>query len=401
MEDHLHMNYRILSLDGGGTWALIQVKALIALFNNDPEVKGHTVLQEFDLVAANSGGSIVLGELLEDRQLGEILEFFKDETARKSIFSTTHSLVDRILHSLLKVGPKYSAKDKLPGLQKALPTKGSIPLTSVASGLRRRGANEDIHVLITSFEYDRDRARFFRSSDTNLPQWGQGQSSNVTLAEAIHASSNAPVNYFDGPAIIRAGRYWDGGIAGCNNPVLVAVTEAIGRNQKPTDIVALSIGTGSVALLPPNSGQSSSPFVQPMTDPGVKNDLPKLATAIVDDPPDIATFLAHVMTGSGVGFNRPPADSRVVRMNPLIRPINTGGTWAAPGSMNSKQFSDLANLGLDAVEQKDVDMITSYADWWLEDVAPNQPIRMNGATLAKELGQEKFSEAVAAWRAIM
>lgn len=394
------MNYRILSLDGGGTWALIQVKALIALFNNDPTTKGHTVLQQFDLVAANSGGSIVLGELLEDRQLGDILKFFKDETARKSIFSPTHSFGDRLLQALLGIGPKYSAKDKLPGLQKALPTKGSTPLTNVASGIRREGASEDLHVLITSFAYDRNRARFFRSSETNLPQWGEGESSNVSLAEAIHASSNAPVNYFDGPAVIPAGRFWDGGIAGCNNPVLVAVTEAIGRGQTPTNIVALTIGTGSVALLPATPDQPSSPFVQPMSDPGFKNDLRKLATAIVDDPPDVATFLAHVMTGSGIGLNRPPADSRVVRMNPLISPVNNGGTSGFPGSMNPKDFSNLANLGLDAVEQKDADMIASYAGLWLRDAAPNQPIRMNGDTLAKELGQTKFSEAAAAWSAI-
>jgi hypothetical protein len=400
MEDRLRMNYRILSLDGGGSWALIQVKALIVLFNNDPATTGHTVLRQFDLVAANSGGSIVLGELLEDRQLGDILKFFEDETARKSIFSPTHSFGDRVLEALADAGPKYSAKNKLPGLQKALPSKGSTPLTSVASGIRRDGASEDLHVLISSFEYDRNRARFFRSSGTNLPQWGEGESSNVTLAEAIHSSSNAPVNYFDGPAVIPAGRFWDGGIAGCNNPVLVAVTEAIGRNQKPTDIVALSIGTGSVALLPPEPGRPSSPFVQPMSALGFRHDLKKLAEAIVDDPPDVATFLAHVMTGSGIDLNGLPADSRVIRMNPLISPVKNGETWSAPGGMDPNDFSDLVNLGLDAVEQKDVDRIASYADLWLRDAAPNQPIRMNGVTLAKELGQAKFSEARAAWEAI-
>jgi hypothetical protein len=39
------MVYRILSLDGGGTWSLIQVKALIALYSND--TSGHAVLREF------------------------------------------------------------------------------------------------------------------------------------------------------------------------------------------------------------------------------------------------------------------------------------------------------------------------------------------------------------------
>jgi hypothetical protein len=49
--------YRILSLDGGGSWALIQVKALIELFG--PDKPGREILQDFDLVAANSGGSIL------------------------------------------------------------------------------------------------------------------------------------------------------------------------------------------------------------------------------------------------------------------------------------------------------------------------------------------------------
>ena len=46
------MSFRILSLDGGGTWALIQVKALMALY--PAGTRGHTVLADFDLVGANS-----------------------------------------------------------------------------------------------------------------------------------------------------------------------------------------------------------------------------------------------------------------------------------------------------------------------------------------------------------
>ena len=49
------MSYRILSLDGGGVWGLIEVKTLIALYS--PETNGHDVLKEFDLVAGNSAGS--------------------------------------------------------------------------------------------------------------------------------------------------------------------------------------------------------------------------------------------------------------------------------------------------------------------------------------------------------
>ena len=119
------MNYRILSLDGGGTWALIQLKALIALYGES--TSGQAVLEDFDLVAANSGGSIVLGGLVEGLKLGEMLAFFQDQTKRKSVFSPTQSFGDRVLHDLTGMGPKYSAENKLSALQNALPTKGNHP----------------------------------------------------------------------------------------------------------------------------------------------------------------------------------------------------------------------------------------------------------------------------------
>jgi patatin-like phospholipase/acyl hydrolase len=81
------MAYRILSLDGGGTWALIQVKALLDLYGT--AVTGHQILQDFDLVAANSGGSIVLGGLIEDYPLEKLLSLFQDEHQRTAIFSAT------------------------------------------------------------------------------------------------------------------------------------------------------------------------------------------------------------------------------------------------------------------------------------------------------------------------
>ena len=52
------MSYKILSLDGGGTWAILEVMALKAIYGGD--TPGHQILAEFDLAVANSGGSIVL-----------------------------------------------------------------------------------------------------------------------------------------------------------------------------------------------------------------------------------------------------------------------------------------------------------------------------------------------------
>jgi uncharacterized protein len=397
--------YRILSLDGGGSWALIQVKALIELYG--PEKPGREVLKDFDLVAANSGGSIVLGCLVEDLSLSKILAFFNDEVQRKSIFSKSDSVVDRTLHDLAGLGPKYSERNKLSALQHALPQRGNLSLPDAVAGIRRTGASEDLHILVTSFDYDRNRATFFRSTPATAPEWGHGDASIIALAEAIHASTNAPVNYFDAPAQFpdREGRYWDGGISGCNNPVLAAVTEAVVKGHAPTNIVALSIGTASVALPGPKAGgQLSSPYVREIAEPGIKNDLRKLAASILDDPPDIATFLAHVMTGSGIGLGTQVSDSRIVRMSPLVSPVvkmvNGASVWSAPGSMTAPQFTNLLNLDFDAVEQPQIDEITQYADLWIKNEAPNQPIRMDGNTLVRELGQDRFGTAKSAWEAI-
>ena len=131
-----------------------------------------------------------------------------------------------------------------------------------------------------------------------------------------------------------------------------------------------------------------------------RDDLLKLATSILDDPPDVATFISHVLTGSGQGLNVPAADSRIVRMNPLISPMLKGGSWGPPDSMAAAHFQYLANLDMDAVEQPQVDAIAKNADLWLQDKAMNQPIRMDRSTLTKELGQDRDGEAKAVWLAI-
>jgi hypothetical protein len=48
------------------------------------------------------------------------------------------------------------------------------------------------------------------------------------------------------------------------------------------------------------------------TDSTLVSNLRKLATSIVDCPPDAATFIAHVITGGPVGVPA-PAVSRIVR----------------------------------------------------------------------------------------
>ena len=94
---------RLLALDGGGAWALLQVRALMELYGAD--ATGYTVLRDFDLVTATSGGSIVAGALAANWPLQKILDLFHSATARKSIFVKLR-WNQRIFNSVLGVGPK-------------------------------------------------------------------------------------------------------------------------------------------------------------------------------------------------------------------------------------------------------------------------------------------------------
>jgi hypothetical protein len=89
-------------------------------------------------------------------------------------------------------------------------------------------------------------------------------------------------------------------------------------------------------------------------------------------------------------------------MNPLISPVQTSsgsaGQWGPPGTTTAEEFGSLLKLGMDAIEQADVDLISNFADLWIQDQVRNQPIRMNRSTLVPELGQATFSDAADAWR---
>lgn len=394
------MPFRILTLDGGGSWALIEVRTLINLYGE--KMTGHQILRNFDLVAANSGGSLVLAGLIENLSLAQILDYFMDENNRRSIFSPTKNPGDEALRSLLDIGPKYSSTAKLPAIERFLPATGDAPLAGCLDQVI--GPNKlPVHALIIGFDYDRNRAVFFRSAAATSPDWGEGQPANISVAGAVHASTNAPVNYFDGPALLplTPDRYWDGGITGCNNPVVAALVESIVLGRPPQDANVLCLGTGTVSLPLSAAGAPDSPFEAPRLESSVPTDLKKLATAIVDDPPDAATFISHAITGGNAVGLPPGVVSRVVRMSPLICPVQaTNGGWRAPGNWPAATFQYLCNIDMDALTEFDVTYISNYCSIWHDDLAPNQPIRMRMNPFDPwnpEIGYARYSEAKSAW----
>jgi hypothetical protein len=267
------------------------------------------------------------------------------------------------------------------------------------------------HLVIVAFDYYRRRATFFRSNVGSL----SGGVSEVTLAQAVHASSNAPVNYFDDPAKVLGRLYWDGGVTGFNNPILAGLTEALSIGTVTHDQIDVrSIGTGSVVL--PQAPAPLPAGVDPVlweeyASTWLGRQLTEMTKSILADPPDSASYIAYVTLGGVVpspgaepmpGARRSPGPLPVVRLNPLIQPLHdpqAPGGFVLPPRLSSTQFKKLRKLDMDAILDEEVDLIKMLADLWLagrSDI-PNQPIRWNRTTFAVEIGHRWAADAIDDW----
>lgn len=255
--------------------------------------------------------------------------------------------------------------------------------------------------LITAYDYDLQRAVYF-SSD---PAHYDGNIYENTLAQTIHASSNAPIKYFDEPAEFnyKGGihRYWDGAMGGNNNPALVAVVEAMGvYRQKAVEIRVLSIGTGNT-ILPikgfTNYGYEKDFLIAARKNHSLKNDILKMAKCILSEPMDAATYMTHIVLG-GSGRN---LQSQIVRLNPLIQPVLIDNKWCIPKGFNENLFLLLMDIDMDAVEQDEITVIDYLGRKWMEGIAINQAIRCDSTTLKPVLGYSSFKEAAEYWFSII
>jgi patatin-like phospholipase/acyl hydrolase len=399
---------KILSLDGGGSWALIEARCLYELYRvkygND--VTGHQVLCEFDIAVSNSGGSIVLACLAEGMKLTDVIALFRNEDARRSMFSQLklkEAFWAHMLRMIAHIGPKYSAERKLQGLLEHLPVAGSKYMSELPAFIGK----PTLQLLICSFDYERNREVFFRSYEGSAADSGNMDKAtskfiDVKLAEAAHGSSNAPIDYFDAPAQIQFKNetnkrpFWDGAIGGYNNPAFAGVIEAIANGADPNDISVLSIGTGSL-MRPLLRDQSPTPgenlFLYGDGKPGLLNDIQKMSGSILDDPPDASSYHSYVV------MRDEPKNKKFFRFSPLIKPVrNADGSWRVPKNFTAAVFEQLTKLDMDAVANEDVALIDQLCTEWLnpDGEIANQSIR-NNANLEPVVGYGSFAEAKAAF----
>lgn len=401
------MSFKILSLDGGGPWSLIQARALGAVFGAD--ALGLDLLSHFDLVACNSGGSVVVAGLLAGmtpRQIED--DCFANQARLHQIFDRSRSPlghIDQIAVDLFGIGIyQYSTAGKLATLRNILGQVGDLPVPQL-HGLfaGRSGAPK---FVFTAFGYDRLREVHFRS-DLASPAARQDAMAPVTLAEAVNASSSAPILYFDAPATIGVGagreRFWDGAIGGYNNPVLLAVTEALAYGTPPSDIQVLSIGTGTVLQPLASQFPNAQPdLTKPCPDYGLTNDIKRIASSILDDPPDAASLIAYIAMRQVLpprvgGAVQPQGSANFVRMNPVIRPIWSGEDWLYPTSFSGNDWRAIRDLELVAIKPEQIAMIQKLAQVWMNsdpNDIQNQPVRMSYPFFTCELGHSSFAEAL-------
>lgn len=213
-------------------------------------------------------------------------------------------------------------------------------------------------------------------------------------------------------------------MGGLNNPVMAAITEALAYGHSPTNLRVLSLGTGGVFLplpappLPAPGAAGQNKLCVQMEASGIYRDVNLVTTVIIDDPPDQASFTAHLLTSGAAALSQDPAapvtTGNFVRLNPWIQPIGAPGNWSPPmliahapdPSMvpansvpanyanDGEVFAALVALDMDAIEQSDVDLITTLGRAWMAGDVPNQSIRAT-RDLQPLIGHGTFSAAAA------
>ncbi len=201
----------ILSLDGGGSHALIQLSVLACL----EEDCGTSTYDLFDMIAGSSSGGLLTCLMLgRGMSATEILSMFLHQNLMQQMMRSHWT---GFLFNHLQIRPKYQGKSKSLSLSRIL---GDSRLSSLKKPL-----------FIPCFNLSQDQLDIF------TPEFP----SDFLLSEIADACTAVPSFY---PPVLMEDGNWriDGGI-GMNNPALGAYLYAR-RYWEEREIKILSIGSG-------------------------------------------------------------------------------------------------------------------------------------------------------------
>lgn len=396
------MSYKILSLDGGGSWAIIQLLTLKHKYGN---VNGHEVLRDFDMIIANSGGSIALAALAENWTINKALTLFEKKDVREQVFNK-NSFKDRFfpidyIRLFKGFGPKYSSPKKGKAFKNLFPELDKRQMDELPKFIGK----ESLKLIVCTYDALNNRAKFFKSYGDRSTY------DSVKLTQAIHGSSNAPIQYFDFPARFKAKNseifyeLWDGALGGFNNPVTAGVIEAMKEGVDLAKVKVISIGTGNKLMS--NDDKKRFFQVKQITQKERRKKfrfwrlkyqveyftktILNQATTILYEPPDWANYVAYMFLLKN-GNN--DIEQRLIRMSPMIH-LNR-----KTSNENKILIEKLYQLDMDLTEDKDIELLKECFKKWSTDEIFNQPIdfrveRNNDLTYL--IGDKHFSSAIKKW----
>ena len=202
---------RVLTLDGGGMRGVFEAHVLAAL----EAAVGAPVAQVFDIVAGTSSGGIIALGLVTGKPAAEVAALY--ERRGPEIFRRTPLTgVRRLFVS------KYPRGRLDAALQEEL---GDARLSSAAT-----------RVVVPAFSLSRRDIVWFDSGARSGPGRVKVAAEDPRARDVAAATSAAPT-FFD-PA---GGEWLDGGV-GANDPTPYAL--ALALEQRPAEVLAVSIGTG-------------------------------------------------------------------------------------------------------------------------------------------------------------
>ncbi len=365
----------------------------MALADLYPERGGHAILRRFDLAVASGGGALVLGALMADRSPAQIVEAFRAPITFSGLYRPRQ--IGAVQRFLRRFGlyPRFETEARRGAIAGLLGAPGGALLNAWAV----EGPSETpVCALILAYDYDRRALVGLRSYALEAT----GDEPNaVSIAEAAHAASAAPFGYHDAPATAGGRRYWDAAVAGCHNPVMAGVTEAMAMGAMPEDIEVLSLGSGSVRQAPPDrvarGGGTAAALLATDPSPGTRSETDRAAERVLEGPLDTACWAAHVTL-----INEPGEMGRVVRMSPLAEPASKGkGVWDYPKALPAALFESLARLDRSAAGPGEIDLIVRFGEAWIKQGAANQPIRA-GDDPVFTLGDATYGAAKRRWRGL-
>ncbi|MEP5545619.1 patatin-like phospholipase family protein, partial [Maribacter dokdonensis] len=327
------------------------------------------------------GGSIVLAALAENYTLDKAIALFKEKRNRelifhKNTFKDRYFPVDYLGLFNAGFGPKYSTKRKKEAFESLFPEIDKIQMDELPKLIGK----DSLKIVVATYDALNNRAKFFKSFSAN----SEGDDS-VRLTQAINASSNAPVQYFDFPARFKAKgsdifyELWDGALGGFNNPILAGIIEAYKLGVDLNTIRVISLGTSN-SLMSADSKRDFWNWKQialqfrrkklrfstwkPQLN-FFKETVLHQAKTILYQPPDTANYIAMMFLKAATGKD---LNDQIIRLSPLIHYDVHTPKEIVP------LVKDLYLLDMDLTKDEEIDkLITCFIAWKNGDIY-NQPI---------------------------